>query len=730
MRFVRYLFSGTLPALLLFAMLLTSLYLLSESTQNSEQFSQLYIAMLALNALILVILLGLIIYSVIKLIRGYRNRAPGARLTMRMVVMFVILAVTPVTIVYLFSVQFLMRGIDSWFNVQVESALEDAIELSRSSLDARMKELLHDSEVMGGKLENVSDTFMAVEVDDLRVESGADELTLLAQNGHIVASSSSDPTRIVPYQPDDVILSYVRNTGPYVGLDAINDLLYIRVVVPVTGVVDGGMGGFIMQVLYPVAERLDRLARNVQDAYGRYKALAYLREPLKFSFIVTLSLVLLLSILSAVLAAFSSARRLVAPIGDLAEGTRAVAAGDYNKRIPEIGGDELGILVRSFNVMTKRIAHASDEARRSQQEAQSQHAYLEAVLSRLTSGVVVLDSELYVRTINEMAVQFLKVDRSALLDQPFTQLAELHPGLEDFVAALTPHFDQGGSEWREEVTLFSGGGRQVLMCRGTTLPDEDGGAVGHVIVFDDITNLVQAQRDAAWGEVARRLAHEIKNPLTPIQLSAERLRHKFLNKMEEKDAAVLDRSTHTIVQQVDAMKAMVNAFSDYARAPKIELQRLDLNTLVYDVLELYRGPGSGVAIEKSLADALPEIEADAGRLRQLVHNLLKNAIEALEDVDTPVVTVRTACMQKEDCRYIELRFEDNGLGFPEELLGQLFEPYVTTKTKGTGLGLAIVKKIVEEHGGVIRGENLEPNGAAIVIQLPVMDGKSDREEQA
>ncbi|HKJ77087.1 MAG TPA: ATP-binding protein, partial [Gammaproteobacteria bacterium] len=269
-----------------------------------------------------------------------------------------------------------------------------------------------------------------------------------------------------------------------------------------------------------------------------------------------------------------------------------------------------------------------------------------------------------------------------------------------------------------EVVLFGAGGRQVLMCRGSALGEHGQPQGGHVVVFDDITALIQAQRDAAWGEVARRLAHEIKNPLTPIQLSAERLRHKYLRQMGPEDAEVLERATHTIIQQVETMQEMVKAFSDYARTPELERRPIDLNALVREVLDLYGGDGQA-EIETALDPELPRVEADAGRLRQLLHNLVKNALESGGREGPVRLEVSTRCAREDTCRHVELRVRDNGPGFPEQVRSQLFEPYVTTKRKGTGLGLAIVKKIVEEHGGMLGADNRAEGGAEVTIRLPI-----------
>jgi len=711
--------TGIGPVVMLVAVLAATLTLMSVATQNSARFSETYLPILALNALILLTLGALIAWNLASLIKQVRRRLAGARFTGRMVSLFVLLAVTPVLVVYGFSLQFLLRGVDSWFDVRIEKALDDALELSRTSLGVRMRELLKQTELIAAELAPVSDGLAALTLDDARFMSGASELTLMAPRGRIIASTSADPSSIVPSTPDEAILMQLKQAQNYIGLDPIGDgALHIRVVVRVPGTAPTGEPR-ILQALFPVSERMNTLADSVQTAYAKYRELVYLREPLKLSFALTLSLVLLLSLAAAVWAAFFSARRLVAPLRDLAEGTRAVAAGDYETRLRQPGSDELGFLVESFNEMTRKLARARDETRESQRQLEESRAYLEAVLSRLSSGVVTLDHAGEVRTANHAAEHILGARLEAATS--LAELAARHPRLRALADAIEPHLGASESDWREEIVLFGASGRQVLMCHGTPLPASGHSVPGHVIVVDDVTALIQAQRDAAWSEVARRLAHEIKNPLTPIQLSAERLRHKYLRKMSQTDAEALDRLTRTIVQQVEAMKEMVNAFSEYARTPALEAKAVDLNALVGDVVELYRAEPRN-ALRTELESRLPPLEADPARLRQLLHNLIKNALEASERRGRPAVTIGTRLASDSGKRYAELVVSDRGSGFASEIIEQAFEPYVTTKPKGTGLGLAIVKKIAEEHGGTVRVENNPEGGASVFVRLPMPAG--------
>ncbi len=708
---------GILPMLVLFALLLVSLSLLSDATHNSERFGQMYSMLLLINAAALVFLGALVIVNIIGLIRQQRMKVPGARMTSRLVVMFVVLTVVPVSIVYYFSLQFLQRGIDSWFDVRIEQGLDDALELSRAALDVRLADILNLTVRMAENLSDAAPATLSLTLYDQRVRSGAAELTLLGGDGRIVASSSSDITDIIPDQPPGEMMMLMRNRKHYIGLDPLGESgLYARALVPVLSS-RSDSEVYTLQALYEVSERFSLLAESVQSAYTRYKELAYLRIPLKFSYSLTLSIVLVLSLLAAIWAAFHSARRLVAPVRDLAEATHAVADGDYSKRLSVASEDELGFLVRSFNDMTRRLARSREQTVRGQQQIEGQRAYLEAVLANLSSGVISMSADSVLRAINHTASKGLGIDARQYLGREMSVLASEHAYLGPFVDAVNRHRSQGDKSWEEEIALLGDGGYQVLMCRGTVLGGKGKRAGGLVIVFDDVTALIQAQRDAAWGEVARRLAHEIKNPLTPIQLSAERIRRRYLGRMDAEEAELLDRATHTIVNQVDAMKKMVNAFSEYARAPNLNMAAMNFNKLVQEVLDLYRSKDLKVKVIERLDAENDTIEGDAGRLRQLLHNLIKNALEAVKGMPDARVTVSTRRVDGVKNNQIELCVEDNGPGFKTDVLENIFEPYVSTKPKGSGLGLAIVKKIVEEHGGTISAESGEAGGALVRVQL-------------
>jgi nitrogen fixation/metabolism regulation signal transduction histidine kinase len=695
-----------------------ALLIMAQTVQQSAHFSDLHPFIVGVNVAGLLVLLILIGGRLAQLVRDWRRRVVGSRMEARMVWMSATLALAPLLLVFYFSVVFLNRGIDSWFHVEIREGLEDALTLSRAALDLRMREHLERTHAIAGELAAAGPGGAHL-LDDLRVENAAIELTLFAPNSRIIATSSDRLGEIAAIPASDEMAMQVRQGRDYVTLDPLAGGGYhVRTATPVP-LMTPGEEQRILVGIYPIERRLGQLADTVEAAYQRYGEKARLREPLKTSFTLTLTLVLLLSLFAALYGAFWAARRLVRPIQDLVAGTRAVAKGDLDMRLPLTSHDEMGILVHSFNDMTKRLARTREEARRSQQAVEAERANLAVILARLSTGVISLEQDRTVRTANEAACSILGVEVDALIGKALGSDAQGNRLLEQFQAACNAHLEAGQSEWREQLVLHGEATRKVLMCACTTLSGEDRSAGGFVIVFDDITALLQAQRDAAWGEVARRLAHEIKNPLTPIQLSAERLRRKLLGGMNEAEAQMLDRATHTIVQQVEAMKEMVNAFSEYARAPEMDVSRFDLNQLIVEVAELYRAQGRQGRPKLDLDPALTEVEADRGRMRQIIHNLLANAIEAQEGVAQPEIRVCTRMTEKAGRKLVEIIVEDNGPGFRPDVIGQVFDPYVTTKPKGTGLGLAIVKKIVEEHSGRIEAENARTGGARIRIELPL-----------
>ncbi len=705
----------------LFIFMLASLVMMSQALQNSELFDRYYSILLVLNAIGLISLVVLILLNLKRLIRQFKNKIVGSRMTVRMVILFSVLSVTPVLIVYYFSLDFLHRGIDSWFDLRVEQALDDSLELSRLALDVRMRELLNTTEKIADELKGISDAQLPFDVNRIRERVSAYELTLLNKKGGIIVSSSSDRKSIVPDTPGETILLQLLQGNSYIGLDVIkNRNLLIRVVANLPGL-NIDKEARIVQALYPISERMNQLAENVQSSFIEYKELSYLREQLKVSFIIILTLVLLFSVFSAVWAAFYSARKLSEPVKNLAEGTKAIALGDYSTRLPVPGNDELGFLVASFNDMTDKISKARDTIKQSQQETESQRNFLETVLSRLSSGVIVFNKEGYLEKTNVSATQILQLDIDSLERRNIASLVDEFPNLNEFFECISSNIEEQLDEWREQITLPNKTGNQILMINGATLTGPDGQASGYVIVFDEITALIRGQRDAAWSEMARRLAHEIKNPLTPIQLAAERLRHKYLSTLDSNDADMLDRMTNTIIQQVDTMKEMVNSFSDYARSPEYNPEEIKIEQLIEEGRDLFSNMDSGNQIETDIEPELPVLVGDEKKLRQVFNNLLTNAIDANTMGDNNHLIISAKTIYPDGNKMIEIRIKDNGPGVDASVIDKLFEPYITTKQKGTGLGLAIVKKIVAEHSGTVWLENNNDHkGASAVLRLPVI----------
>jgi nitrogen fixation/metabolism regulation signal transduction histidine kinase len=701
---------------------LAALFLLTQTVQKSDDFDRLQGIILAINIAGGILLIALLIGNLARLLRDYRQNVPGAKLKARMVGMFVGLAVLPLLVVFYFSMQFINRGIDSWFSVQVEEGLDNALTLSRAALETQKRQNLFATQQVARRLSRANDRQIIFELSMLRREAGASEMTLYGENNTVLATSTDSSTASLPKPLSEEVVLQMQQDRPFVSLESYGGgRVEVRTAVVFKHQGSRSQQVRVVQAHYPVTERLGRMINSVEKSYQEYQQLVFFREDLKDLLSLTLAFVLLLSLLAAIYGAFVLSRRLVAPIQDLVAGTRAVAMGDFDTRLPTPTRDEIGFLVSSFNDMTQRLATARREASVSQALVEAERTNLEVILARLSTGVLALETDLTIRTANQASGSILGVDLERRAGESLAKIAEENPLLEQFVDVARVHLDAGETEWREQIVLRGEVGRRVLSCACTTLPGDESHVPGYVIVFDDITALLQAQRDSAWGEVARRLAHEIKNPLTPIQLSAERMRRKYLHTMSDEDAQVLDRATHTIVQQVEAMKEMVNAFSDYARAPDMDFALFDIGKLAHEVVDLYRAQESGVEIVLTTDPTMPLIAADMGRVRQMLHNLIRNAVEALEGTSDGRIDVHISAAEIDEVEIIQIKVEDNGPGFSTGSVNQVFDPYVTTKPKGTGLGLAIVKKLVEEHVGSIRASNRKDGGAMISIRLPVDD---------
>ncbi len=698
--------------LILFGLILLSLQLMSSATQESSQLSEMYSWLLLVNTLGSVILFGLVGVNLYSLARQLKKKEAGSRLTTRMLTLFVLQALAPAAIVFYFSMQFLHQSIDSWFNVEIDRAMDDALELSQVSLDQRVRWHIKQARLVAGSLANKSETLTALEIGPWRNTVEAVELAVFSGQGRIIASSSANPSDILPTLPDEQIWLQLKQNRQYFAIDPERegDML-IRVIVEI----ENDEPRFL-QALFSVPVRIADLADSIEFAFVRYQEMTFLRDSLKTSFSLALSLVLLLSLLAAIWVAFISIRNIVAPVKELVKGTQAVAAGHYRQQLPVMAQDDLGFLVESFNLMARRIARSRDEARAASYEVESQRAYLETILANLTAGVISFDANFQIRTANQAAYRILHIPVSHFVGHNLSGLAEEYTELAELLSTIQVLLEQADEIWEQRIAFFGPNGRQELLCRGTPLFSQSGNRMGAVVVFDDVTDLIQAQKNAAWGEVARRLAHEIKNPLTPIQLSAERLQHKLSKELQENSADILQRATRTIIQQVEAMKRMVDDFAEYARPKKKQVKKINLIEVIYDVLNLYALQFSTVfntsfAVEKAM------VEVDPDSIRQVLHNLIKNALEAMADNEGQI-DIKVALVQRNNINYVEMAVYDNGSGLDEQQIQTIFEPYVTTKAKGTGLGLAIVKKIIEEHGGVIWVDSAYNKGAGFIIQLP------------
>ena len=708
-------------------LVLVALFLLTQTVERSDDFDRLQDIILVVNVAGGFILLLILIGNLWRLLRDYRGNVPGAKLKARMVGMLVGLAVLPLIVVFYFSIQFINRGIDSWFNVQIEEGLENAIMLSQAAIEIRKRQHLYSTTQVAKKLAVMPDRQVIFELSMMRRESGASEMTLYGDNNRMLATSSDSTTATFPKPLSEEVSLQMQQDRPFVSLEPLSTgSSEIRTAISFIYRGDRARKSRIVQAHFPVDERLGDMINSVENSFSEYQQLVFFREDLKDLLTITLTFVLLLSLLAAIYGAFVLSRRLVAPIQDLVAGTRAVAMGNFDTRLPAPSRDEIGFLVSSFNDMTQRLATARREATLSQALIEAERTNLAVILARLSTGVLALDSDLKIRTANEASGSILGVNLESRAGESIKDVAKGMPLMEQFVDAACVHLDAGETEWREQIVLRGEIGRRVLSCACTALPGDEDNAAGFVIVFDDITALLQAQRDAAWGEVARRLAHEIKNPLTPIQLSAERMRRKYLGTMDEEEAQILDRATHTIVQQVEAMKEMVNAFSDYARAPDMDISRFDIDKLAHEIVDLYRAQENEVVIMLTSDPTIALVEGDAGRVRQILHNLIRNAVEALEGTTDGRIDVQIGGAEIDDIQMVQIRVEDNGPGFKAGSASQIFDPYVTTKPKGTGLGLAIVKKLVEEHVGTIRAKNRSDGGAMINIHLPLNEAAREK----
>jgi nitrogen fixation/metabolism regulation signal transduction histidine kinase len=726
-------------AAVMIAIAIVLMFLLTQATGNRELYERNYGRLFALNMVVAGMLLLVIGWVAMRLASRVRRGKFGSRLLVKLAAIFALVGFIPGLLIYVVSYQFVSRSIESWFDVKVEGALDAGLNLGRSTLDALAQDLANKTRAAANQLAEVPDTSAALALDRMREPLSANDVILWTGTGQVVASAGQSRMLLSPERPTAQQVRTVRAQRSMAVVEGLEDAspgATSQARIKALAVVPGpGLGLLaeprILQVTQSLPPTLVANAMSVQEAYREYQERALARDGLRRMYIGTLTLSLFLAVFGAIFLAVLLGNSLARPLLLLAAGVREVAAGDLSPKPVLLGKDELGGLTRSFAEMTQQLADARAAVEQSMVQVNAARAHLQTILDNLTAGVIVLDEQGRIETANPGATRILRFPLAAYEGR---QLSEL-PGLETFGAAVQNQFDDymqdrlqhGLDHWQQSFELNagpSGGPSQsdtlTLVARGAEMPSDVPGRSSRLLVFDDISEIVSAQRAQAWGEVARRLAHEIKNPLTPIQLSAERLAHKLGDKVGESERALLHKSVRTIVDQVDAMKRLVNEFRDYARLPAADLKAIDLNQLVGDVLHLYvregeSGVGSHAPVRAELDPACPKILGDAQQLRQVIHNLLQNAQDATEGAVKREVMIRT--QWNESNRRVRLVVQDTGPGFPEHILKRAFEPYVTTKDKGTGLGLAVVKKIADEHGARIDVKNRLEDGVVAGAQV-------------
>ena len=756
-----------------FAVFSILLFLLASASENTAFFDQHYPWLLGLNALVAAMLLSVVFLLLTRLAKRYRRKKFGSRFMARLVLLFALVGILPGLLIYLVSVQFVSRSIESWFDIRLESALEAGLNLGRNSLDSALLELSEKGRNMALELADKSDSAQLTYLSRLRDQSP--ETSIFTANGQVIATVGGQLGTLTPEAPTPAMMRKAASSRGFAAIENVESApgrqrkrgsgdseddessdLRLHVVLEIPGSSSSELmsnsNRHYLQIIQPVPSYVATNANTLRIAYSEYQQRSVSRSGLRKIYLVTLTLTLLLAIFGAIVSAFVIASDLAKPLLLLAEGTKAVAEGNLSPRPIVATNDELGTLTKSFNTMTRQLLEARDAVEHNRIQLEEAKAYLESVLANMSAGVVVLDDGFRLVTSNDSVKRILQLDLAPYIGQPLVNV----DGLAAFALAITEAFSSQSAQlaanavpleklhWQHQIELprlldSADDEKITVLARGSRLPVETG--TGYVVVFDDISDVISAQRSIAWGEVARRLAHEIKNPLTPIQLSAERMQMRLVDKLDPPDAAILNKSTTTIVNQVTAMKRMVDDFRDYARTPPAKPSPLDLNDLISEILNLYLAGDGRDVIHAALAPNLPHVMGDPTQLRQVIHNLLQNAQDAVNDpalapadpassqtprvprIDIVTEVVNYQSPAGAACAAVRLTIRDNGAGFSQKILARAFEPYVTSNARGTGLGLAMVKKIIDEHGGKIDLQNRSgESGAKISILLLKLAG--------
>jgi nitrogen fixation/metabolism regulation signal transduction histidine kinase len=712
---------------------LVLLFLLTQATGNRELYERNYVLLFGLNVAVAALLLLVIGWIVVRLILRLRKGKFGSRLLVKLAAIFALVGLLPGMMIYVVSYQFVSRSIESWFDVKVEGALDAGLNLGRVTLDTLATELGNKTRAAAGQLTQTPDASAGLALERLREQLAVSDVVLWTASGQMIASAGDSRYSLKPERPPAPLLRSARTQRVATQIEGLDEVALLGAEPPGSATPprikalalisnpNVGLLGEIrfLQVTEVLPVSLVANAIAVQEANREYQERALARGGLRKMYIGTLTLSLFLAVFGAVLLAVLLGNQLARPLLVLAEGVRQVAQGDLTPKAALQGKDELGGLTRSFAEMTQQLADARGAVQKSMDQVDAARANLQTILDNLTAGVMVLDLKGRIQTSNPGATRILRVPLAAYQGRLLSDI----PGLEVFAHGVQAQFDAYFGEnqlhdvehWQQSFELNaaqpgSPDNAITLIARGAKMPGSE-----CLLVFDDVSEMVSAQRAQAWGEVARRLAHEIKNPLTPIQLSAERLEMKLTGKVAEPEQILLTKSVKTIVDQVEAMKRLVNEFRDYARLPAAELKPVDLNALVSDVLQLYASENAVVPVYTELDPACPPIKADSQQIGQVIHNLLQNAQDAQEGRPEGRVLLKTE--YSETSKRVRLTVRDNGAGFPEHILKRAFEPYVTTKLKGTGLGLAVVKKIADEHGARIDISNRVVDGVVQGAQV-------------
>ncbi|MDO9198065.1 ATP-binding protein [Rhodoferax sp.] len=714
---------------------LVLLFLLTQATTNREMYERNYARLFVLNVVVAGLLLLIILWIAYRLVKRLRQGRFGSRLLVKLAAIFALAGFAPGVLIYVVSYQFVARSIESWFDVKVEGALDAGLNLGRVTLETLSKDLATNARASTSQLSDIPNVSVTLPLERVREQLGASDLLLWSASGQLIAAAGQSRYQLNPERPSQQQFRNARAQRSITWIEGLDDAVpgvagdaRIKALVLVSSTSLGLLSEprflLVTQALPPT---LVANALAVTEANREYQERALAREGLRRMYIGTLTLSLFLAVFGAVLLAVLLGNQIARPLLLLADGVSQVAAGDLTPKASLQGKDELDGLTRSFADMTQQLSEARQAVQTSMEQVNAARANLQTILDNLTAGVMVLDAQGVIQSSNPGATRILRIPLAAYEGR---RLAEIE-GLQAFGEKVQAQFDSflgarsehGLDHWQQSFELGNAAaaltGRQaddaiILVARGAELPGSS-----RLLVFDDISEIVSAQRAQAWGEVARRLAHEIKNPLTPIQLSAERLEMKLTGKVAPPEQALLTKSIKTIVDQVDAMKRLVNEFRDYARLPAAELRPVDLNALVTEVLQLYASETSQVPVQMELDPRSPRILGDAQQLRQVMHNLLQNAQDATETAghtdDVHAVIIRTQWL--ETVGRVRLSVLDCGTGFPEHILKRAFEPYVTTKAKGTGLGLAVVKKIADEHGTRVDIANRMVDGKLLGAQV-------------